>query len=226
MKFTCIKSGGKLVWNKGVTIKKSSAIKAGICPPKAAADLERKIGELNEYSIRKYEQDYRDVELKALAFDKANADIDQIMSEQNPPLLEGPVDIEDNSSVQPSPRSSIPNRVNSSSSNSASANIKNCPLVIPSRANVIYQQKVGYTQQKYTWTNGKYKYEARWHTRTPNAPESQGNTWVVMRTLPGAANGSTPKKQWILIGKYKWVDKSIWDSAVRARQNGTATIRY
>jgi hypothetical protein len=37
-KFTCIRSGGKLVWNKGVTIKKSSAIKAGVCPPKAAAD--------------------------------------------------------------------------------------------------------------------------------------------------------------------------------------------
>jgi hypothetical protein len=38
-KFTCVKSSGKLVWNKGVTIKKSSAIKAGVCPPKAAADL-------------------------------------------------------------------------------------------------------------------------------------------------------------------------------------------
>ena len=38
-KFTCIRSSGKLVWNKGVTIKKSSAIKAGVCPPKAAADL-------------------------------------------------------------------------------------------------------------------------------------------------------------------------------------------
>jgi hypothetical protein len=37
-KFTCIRSGGKLVWNKGVAIKKSSAIKAGVCPPKAAAD--------------------------------------------------------------------------------------------------------------------------------------------------------------------------------------------
>jgi hypothetical protein len=37
-KFTCIRSGGKLVWNKGITIKKSSAIKAGVCPPRAAAD--------------------------------------------------------------------------------------------------------------------------------------------------------------------------------------------
>jgi hypothetical protein len=38
MKYTCIKSGRKLVWNKGVAIKKSSAIKAGVCPPKSAAD--------------------------------------------------------------------------------------------------------------------------------------------------------------------------------------------
>ena len=37
-KFTCIKSGGKLVWNKGVTIKKVTSIKAGVCPAKAAAD--------------------------------------------------------------------------------------------------------------------------------------------------------------------------------------------
>lgn len=37
-KYTCIKSGGKLIWNKGVTIKKVVTLKAGVCPPKAAAD--------------------------------------------------------------------------------------------------------------------------------------------------------------------------------------------
>jgi hypothetical protein len=37
-KFTCIKSGGKLVWNRGVKIKKAAAIKAGVCPSKLAAD--------------------------------------------------------------------------------------------------------------------------------------------------------------------------------------------
>lgn len=40
MKYTCIKSGRKLVWNKGVAIKKSPAIKAGVCPPKSGADLD------------------------------------------------------------------------------------------------------------------------------------------------------------------------------------------
>ena len=37
MKYTCIKSGNKLVWNKGVLVKKA-ALKQGVCPPKAAAD--------------------------------------------------------------------------------------------------------------------------------------------------------------------------------------------
>jgi hypothetical protein len=39
-KYTCIKSGGKLIWNKGVTIKKVVTLKAGVCPPKAAADTD------------------------------------------------------------------------------------------------------------------------------------------------------------------------------------------
>lgn len=39
MKYTCIKSGNKLVWSKGVPVKKA-ALKQGVCPPKAAADLD------------------------------------------------------------------------------------------------------------------------------------------------------------------------------------------
>ena len=37
-KYTCIKSGKKLIWNKGVKIKQSSPVVAGICPPPSAAD--------------------------------------------------------------------------------------------------------------------------------------------------------------------------------------------
>jgi hypothetical protein len=37
MKYTCIKSGSKLVWSKGVPVKKA-ALKQGVCPPKAVAD--------------------------------------------------------------------------------------------------------------------------------------------------------------------------------------------
>jgi hypothetical protein len=38
IKFTCIKSGNRLVWNKGVPVKRAAALKQGVCPPKAAAD--------------------------------------------------------------------------------------------------------------------------------------------------------------------------------------------
>jgi hypothetical protein len=38
IRYTCIKSGNKLVWNKGVPVKKAAALKQGVCPPKATAD--------------------------------------------------------------------------------------------------------------------------------------------------------------------------------------------
>ena len=38
MKYTCVKSGSKLVWSKGVTVKKASSPKTGVCPPMVAAD--------------------------------------------------------------------------------------------------------------------------------------------------------------------------------------------
>ena len=37
-KYTCIKSGGKLVWNKGVFVKKSEDLMAGVCPQINIAD--------------------------------------------------------------------------------------------------------------------------------------------------------------------------------------------
>lgn len=37
-KYTCIKSSGKLVWNKGVMIKKVVSLKQGVCPPMVKAD--------------------------------------------------------------------------------------------------------------------------------------------------------------------------------------------
>ena len=37
-KFTCIKSGKKLVWNKGTTIKKVADVKQGMCPQATDAD--------------------------------------------------------------------------------------------------------------------------------------------------------------------------------------------
>ena len=38
MKYTCIRSKNKLVWSKGVPVKKSADSVQGICPPISAAD--------------------------------------------------------------------------------------------------------------------------------------------------------------------------------------------
>ncbi len=37
MKYTCIKSGNRLVWSKGVLVKRA-ALKQGVCPAMSAAD--------------------------------------------------------------------------------------------------------------------------------------------------------------------------------------------
>ncbi len=38
MKYTCIKSGNKLVWSKGVLVKKAAGLKQGVCPLMSSAD--------------------------------------------------------------------------------------------------------------------------------------------------------------------------------------------
>ena len=38
IKYRCIKSGGKLVWDKGIAIKKIAALKQGVCPYVSAGD--------------------------------------------------------------------------------------------------------------------------------------------------------------------------------------------
>lgn len=100
--------------------------------------------------------------------------------------------------------------------------VKSSPFEIPSDAKVVKQVKNGYEQIKYNWSDGTYKYEARWHTRTPGAPADQGNTWVITRTTPGSPTGQM-KVQHILTGENQWTPMSEWQAAVSARQNGTAT---
>lgn len=45
-KFTCIKSGKNLVWNKGVTVKKATVTKIAVCPSKSALDIDPGITQL------------------------------------------------------------------------------------------------------------------------------------------------------------------------------------
>ena len=94
------------------------------------------------------------------------------------------------------------------------------PVDIPEKATYKAQSKSGYEQISYKWSDGTYKYEARWHTKTPGAPTSQGNTWVVERKIPG--NGGIKPKTEILSGE-RWVPRHEWQKAIEAYQSGTAT---
>ncbi len=50
-KFTCIKSGNRLIWSKGVPVKKVAALKQGVCPPKAAADKDPGITQIRANTL-------------------------------------------------------------------------------------------------------------------------------------------------------------------------------
>ena len=97
---------------------------------------------------------------------------------------------------------------------------KKAPIEIPDTAK--YKAKSmadGYEQISYKWNDGTYKYEVRWHTRTSGAPEGQGNTWVIQRTIPG--NGGKKPSTQFLIGENEWVEGWKWYDAISARKNGT-----
>jgi RHS repeat-associated protein len=97
------------------------------------------------------------------------------------------------------------------------------PIQIPRRSTIISQEKSnGFDQVKFLWSDAKFKYEARWHTRTPNAPTSQGNTWVIQRTTPGNSTGQQ-KAVHIMTEDNKWTPLHTWKKAVTDRQNGVAT---
>lgn len=51
MKYTCIKSGNKLVWSKGVAVKKPVALQQGVCPSKTAADKNPGISQLRANTV-------------------------------------------------------------------------------------------------------------------------------------------------------------------------------
>lgn len=102
---------------------------------------------------------------------------------------------------------------------------KTSPITIPASATIKEEKKNGYDQVKYTWKHGDFSYTSRWHTRTPNAPKEQGDSWVVQRDIAGIGYGKEvrPSRHEILVGKNKWVPKTEWQDAIRARKNGTAT---
>lgn len=96
------------------------------------------------------------------------------------------------------------------------------PLGIPDSAKINAKtMNAGYEQITYKWNDGQFKYEVRWHTRTPGAPVEQGNTWVVQRTVPG--NGGKKPQTFFKIGDNEWIEGYKWYEAINARKAGNAT---
>ena len=95
------------------------------------------------------------------------------------------------------------------------------PIEIPSSATVKVQAKNGYDQISFKWSENGQNYEVRWHTKTPGAPEGQGNTWVVSRVTPGTPTGQV-RTEHILVGD-TWIPRYQWQDAINSYRNGTAT---
>ena len=95
------------------------------------------------------------------------------------------------------------------------------PIEIPSSATVKVQAKNGYDQITFKWEENGQNYEVRWHTKTPGAPEGQGNTWVISRVTPGTPTGQV-RTEHILDGDM-WIPRYQWQEAINAYRNGTAT---
>ena len=119
--------------------------------------------------------------------------------------------------ISPSSRNTTLNNWRNNTLNLA----KTSPIEIPVNAQIKLQNKIGYDQISFKWSNGEFKYEARWHTRTPGAPSDQGNTWVVMRIKPGIAG--QPKLTYYMTGINEWTTGHDWFAAIKARQLGNST---
>jgi len=51
MKYTCVKSGSKLVWSKAVAVKPPAELKPGVCPSVAAADKDPGISQVRANTL-------------------------------------------------------------------------------------------------------------------------------------------------------------------------------
>jgi len=51
MKYTCIKSKNRLVWSKGVPVKKAADSTQGICPPISAADKDPGVSQVRANAL-------------------------------------------------------------------------------------------------------------------------------------------------------------------------------
>ena len=100
--------------------------------------------------------------------------------------------------------------------------MKDSPVEIPENARIKAELKnSGSDQFQYKWNDGTYKWDVRWHTRTPNAPPNQETTWVVMRETSG--QGAVKPYSEFFLQDNTWAKGFDWYEAIRTRKLGTAT---
>ena len=106
---------------------------------------------------------------------------------------------------------------------------KRSPIPIPDDAKIVAQRKAsGYLQVAFKWSDGDYRYNSRWHTKTPNAPDDMV-TWRVTRRKKGRGYGPQAHEkgeQETLIRTSSgavWISDKRWTEAIQHRNNGTAT---
>lgn len=80
------------------------------------------------------------------------------------------------------------------------------PWPVPSNAQITLEQKQGYQQLKYVWHKDSWRYEARFHNKTPNAQLITYPSWRLDRIHSGKGFGPNhaPRIEESLVGT-KWV---------------------
>ncbi|MGM9892556.1 hypothetical protein [Limosilactobacillus sp.] len=98
------------------------------------------------------------------------------------------------------------------------------PWPIPPTATGKVQMKNGYHQVKYTWPAAGWRYEARWHERTPWARLITYPSWRLDRTRPGKGYGpdAAPRLTETWVGDH-WLPVSRLRYAAARYNHGCAT---
>ncbi|KRL80337.1 hypothetical protein [Lactobacillus ultunensis] len=100
---------------------------------------------------------------------------------------------------------------------------KIAPWFIPLDAKMTLENKQGYRQIKYVWYKNSWRYEARFHTKTPKAQLITYPSWRLDRIRPGKGFGPdhASRIEESLVGT-KWIKSSIVRYCARQVSHGVA----
>lgn len=101
---------------------------------------------------------------------------------------------------------------------------KKAPWIIPEDAQITYEKKQGYQQIKFIWQAQQWRYEARFHNKTPLARLIKYPSWRLDRTRPGKGFGPdhAPRIEETLVGT-NWLKSSYVRFCARQVSHNVAT---